>query len=92
MPEYHPLGDSLAENLLTMARVYAKARKIKLASVSRFAHGDSRAFQNLSRGKGSITLRKYDSSMGWLFGHWPEGEPFPVLPFDVQLSSPKNGG
>lgn len=76
---------ALVENLLVMAKACAKARQIQLSTVSRLSHGDVPALDNLARGKGSITLRKYTDTMQWLEDplNWPAGTVPPELPWAI---------
>lgn len=78
-----PIEKTLRQNLIAMAKAYARANRIKLATVSRRAHGDAPFFDSLvaeERGKTprrrrpySFTARKYDEVMGWFAANWPEG-------------------
>ena len=66
-------------NLLTLALACAKARDVKLSTISRLAHGDPMTLDKIKAGDASITLRKYEDSMTWLKSpeNWP---PKAVLP------------
>lgn len=79
------------ENILTLARASAKARKTTVSAISRIAHGDSRALGQLADGSGSITLRKYESAMTWLRDpmNWPDGHKIPSEPW--RMVRRKNG-
>lgn len=87
----------LRDNLLTVARRFAEARRIKLTTVSRLAHGDDPFFDRLAKKQGSFTARKYDEVMQKFRELWPEGiefppikEPFPTLPVPVP-ENPRRG-
>lgn len=71
---------AMRDNLLTLARAYAKARGIKLSTLSRFAHGDPPFFDKLGKAKAvGFTVRKYDQAMQWFRNNWPDDLPWPDI-------------
>ena len=74
-----PLESVALDALMTLALACAKARDVKLSTISRLAHGDPSTLEKIRQGNASITLRKYEDSMAWLKDpeNWP---PKAVLP------------
>lgn len=50
--------------MLALAKRYAKANNLSLATVSRRFHGTDTFLEDFKNGKVSITLRKWDEVMG----------------------------
>lgn len=78
----------LRDNLIALARAYAKARGNGLSSVSTQAAGDGRFFDALAERtgarkandrRGSFTVRKYDQLVEWFSANWPDGVEWPDL-------------
>jgi hypothetical protein len=84
----------LREYVLLLAKAYAKARKVKLTTVSLLAYGDrpflsalaeqakkDRRRQTRSGRQASMTWRKMDDVINWLKtpSNWPDGN-MPALP------------
>ena len=69
------------QNLLTLAEACAKARDVKLSTISRLAHGDPSTLEKIRQGAASITLRKYDETMAWLKDpeNWPPATATPKV-------------
>ncbi len=61
-----PIDPILRDNILTLALVCAEVRQVKLSTLSGECHGDPKCLEKLKAGEGSITGRKYDSTMLWL--------------------------
>lgn len=89
----------LREYLLRLARLYAKARGIKMTTVSRLSHGDRHFLNDIAEQakkdrrrsertgrQGSMTLRKMDEVIGWFTtpANWPKGN-MPALP-ELQIT------
>jgi hypothetical protein len=74
----------LRENLLVLARAFAKARDVKLITVGRLAHGDPPFFERLEKLEGSFTVRKYDEVVSWFDKNWPEDAERPSIIVSVQ--------
>lgn len=93
--------------VLLLARAHAKARKVKLTTVSRLAHGDRTFFGSLadqdkrdrrrttrSGRQASMTLRKMDEVIDWFMNpaNWPGGT-IPALPqLSVTVNSQESNG
>lgn len=75
--KYEPL---FRDNLLILARAYAKATGLKMSTISvRFA-GDSRFFADLGKRKPKgFTVRIYDRAIENFINKWPEGANFPEI-------------
>lgn len=67
--------------ILRLAQACAHAKGCNLRRVSRLAHGDPPALDNLLSGNGSITVRKAQTTIDWLLdaGNWPEGARIPKV-------------
>ena len=74
-----PIAPILIRNLVVLGRAYAKAKKLKLSTVSDQCHGDGRVLDNLAKGKSGITLAKYDAMMRWFIDRWPEETEWPAV-------------
>jgi hypothetical protein len=74
-----PLSPVLRDNIVSLSRAFAKARGIKQATVSRLIRGDMYFLQNYSRGKVSVTTKKYDEIVDYFITHWPENTPMPQI-------------
>lgn len=70
------MESTLRRHLETCAREFAKATEREASTVARLAAGDWRFFDRLSEGA-SFTARKYDATMAWFGGNWPEGVAWP---------------
>lgn len=81
----------MRENILALARPCAAAHETTLRAISRKAHGDPPCFEKIEAGTGSITGRKYDTSMAWLTNpvNWPAGAVIPEIPHPIRMGNPK---
>ena len=66
--------------LLAVARKFAKARGLTIATVSRKAHGAAHFLEAFERGEISVTLSQYDKMMGFFEREWPDGTAWPAAP------------
>lgn len=69
----------MRDNIVRLAKAFAKERGIKLATLSRLIRGDMYFLKNYSRGKISVTTKKYDEIMQWFEDNWPETIPMPPI-------------
>jgi hypothetical protein len=68
--------ESQSADLLRVARVYARAKNVSLATIGTYAVNHGHALHRLEEGKG-ITVGRLNRMMQWLSDHWPEQEPWP---------------
>src|SRR6185503_11160731 len=80
----------LRQNLLRVARAYARRTRLSLSTVSDQARGDNRFFAAFERGEVSITIRNYAKTMLWFSDNWPGGT-WPKLN-PVPIDRPKTKG
>ncbi len=69
----------LRQNIVDLAKAFAKARGIKQATVSRLIRGDMHFLKNYTHDKVSVTVRKHDEIMDYFYDHWPENTPMPPI-------------
>lgn len=82
----------MRRNILKLAVAYAEAKKLKLATLSRQAHGDPPFFDRLKKdeaayqkvghrvdSRGSFTARVYDKLILWFDERWPADTEYPEL-------------
>lgn len=67
------------ENLLAIAKAYAKAEKIRLSVVSRRIYKNSDFFADLRDG-GNVTIKTVEHALKWFRSHWPERADWPMVP------------
>lgn len=63
-----------------VAKSYAKATGLALATISRRFHGTFSFLEDFKNGKRTITLRKLDEMLAAFRSEWPEDVPFPDPP------------
>src|SRR5262245_42474870 len=83
------MENDLRNYLLLLARVYAKANDLALATVSRRFHGADGFLEDFAVGKCTVTLRKYDEMIDAFEKHWPDNVAFPQCKL-VNKSRPAN--
>lgn len=74
-----PISKTCYRNLLRLARAYARVAEVNMSTVSRKAHSDPNFFKDISEGRISVTLRKYDETIRWFEKNWPEGSKIPDI-------------
>lgn len=68
----------LRANLEQLAKLYAEAMGLKLATVAQKALGDWRFFERLDeQERASFTVRKYDAAVAWFAARWPNAVEWP---------------
>ena len=67
------------QNVLKLARAYAAAEGLKLATVGRYFHGTSKIFDDLEAGTVSLNVRKYDEMIAKFKAEWPKDLPWPEI-------------
>lgn len=100
-PDLEPLQ---RRHLIELAGTYAKVNKLKLATVSRQAHGDPPFFDRLkadertyqkvgqrTNKKGSFTARVYDKLVSWFYERWPPGADYPEIDITSFIERKLNG-
>lgn len=85
------LTDIVVDNIKVLAKANARARGVLLMTVIRHAYGDQPSYKRLVRGRGSITVRKYEECIAWLRdpANWPEGATIPEVDEPWRQSRPK---
>lgn len=63
--------------LLAVARAYAAAEGLALATVARRFHGNDSFFDQFESGSITITLRKYDEMIARFYQQWPRAAIWP---------------
>lgn len=77
----------LRGHLVTLATLYAGAKRLEIVTVARHAAGDWRFFDRLDDGK-TFTARKYDDVVRWFAEHWPADVEWPQgVPAPVQAAA-----
>lgn len=74
-----PVSPVLRQNVVSLATAFAKARNIKLATVSRKIRGDIHFLNDYRSGKISVTSKKYDEIIKYFCDNWPTGTPMPQI-------------
>lgn len=67
---------TLVDQLLTLARVYSKARDLSQSRVSTLVFNDGKVFDRLSVGK-DMTTGRFETAVRWFSANWPEGADWP---------------
>lgn len=65
------------EQLLTVAKAYARATGLSLTTVSTHALGDGKRLA-LIEGGASITVHRLEKTMTWFAQSWPDGTKWPA--------------
>jgi hypothetical protein len=68
---------SSIDQLLAVARAYAKAEGVKLSTVSSRALDDGKRLAAIVNGA-DIRVGRFERTMQWFSDHWPEGVRWPV--------------
>lgn len=79
---------TLIDNLLALANAYAKARGIKLASVSKEIYGGVYFFEQLKSGQTTISIRRASVMFDKFREVWPDNATWPTLR-PIIISRPK---
>lgn len=79
METIHPISPIYRQNVIDLAKAFAKARGIKPATVSRLIRGDMHFLKNYSNRKVSVTMKKYDEIIKYFVDNWPENTPMPKI-------------
>ena len=66
------------ENLIKIARAFADACGLSLATVSRRFHGNQAFLDEYRRGECSLTVSKYDSMIAAFRAQWPKDASWPL--------------
>ena len=74
-----PLSPVLRQNIIVLAKAFAKARGIKLSTLSRMIRGDMYFLQDYAAGEISVTTKKYDEIIQYFEEHWPDKTPMPKI-------------
>ncbi len=74
-----PIGPICRINMLRLATTLAKARGVKLSTISRQCHSDPAMLDSFKAKKVSISHRKFDSGMQWFEDNWPDDLEWPPL-------------
>jgi hypothetical protein len=74
-----PISQTLVDNLVMLAKAYAKATSVKITTVGTNSTKTATFYVDLESGKTSCTLRKYDILTAWFAENWPEGHTMPML-------------
>jgi hypothetical protein len=74
-----PIAPVLVNNLVGLAKAFAKAADIKITTVGTNSTKTASFYTDLESGETSCTLRKYDLLTAWFAANWPEGHPMPTL-------------
>lgn len=69
----------LRENLLTLAKAYAKATGSTLPAVSKRFYGNVGFFADFRAGDASISIDKYEVVVGQFIDNWPKDTAYPFL-------------
>ena len=72
-----PYDAKSRENLLVIAKAYAKAEKIRLSAVSRRIYKNSNFFADLRNG-GNVTIKTVEHALRWFRNNWPERADWPM--------------
>lgn len=67
---------SLKAGLLSVASVYADARKLSASRVSTIVFGDGKILARLE-GNADITTGRFEQAMRWFSANWPDGAEWP---------------
>jgi hypothetical protein len=74
-----PIAPVLVNNLVGLAKAFAKAADIKITTVGTNSTKTASFYTDLESGETSCTLRKYDLLTAWFAANWPEGHTMPTL-------------
>jgi hypothetical protein len=93
------MEEELANQLLTVARVFGEAKGLKDSTVGRFCAQDGSFFTRIRDGR-TFTVKKFDEVLLWFSANWPEGAEWPdgvarpdcPSPIASQSVSPTEGG
>ena len=69
----------LRDNLVTLAKTYAKATGSTLAAVSKRFYGNEGFFADFRAGETSISIDKYDAVVKSFQAEWPKDREWPFL-------------
>jgi hypothetical protein len=64
---------------VVLAKAFAKARGIKMTTVSKLIRDDAVWYRNFAAGKVFLTSSKYDDILKYFDHHWPKGAPMPKI-------------
>jgi hypothetical protein len=67
---------SIIENLLSLSRVYAKAEKVGLTTVSWRVFGDTKKLRALENG-GDLQTKRAACALQWFSDNWPANACWP---------------
>jgi hypothetical protein len=73
--------------LLAVAKTFAKAENLELATVSRRFHGAVYFLEDFKNGSVTITLRKFDEMLAEFERHWPRGVKWPKSSINLRKES-----
>lgn len=76
--------DAIRHNFVKIATVYAKARGIKLETLSREIHGNRHFLRDFKSGECSVTLSKAKEMLAKLRQEWPDHLSWPEV-FPVRM-------
>lgn len=79
------------ENLLLIAREYARATGLSLATISKEMYGNQAFLQGFEQGKQSIRLSKLDEMLVKFSDKWPRGAKWPVTK-PLSMAKPSSTG
>ena len=74
-----PISPVLRDNIEVLAKAYAKAKGIKLTTVSRLVRGDPHFLADFIKGNISVTAKKYDEIVQWFEDNWIVGKHKPKI-------------
>lgn len=66
----------LTDQLLTVAQLYADARKLSASRVSTIVFGDGKIISRINDGA-DITTRRLEGAMAWFSSNWPDDVVWP---------------
>lgn len=72
-----PTGMKLTEQLLTVAREYARAEDVPLSKVSWRVLGDTRRLAAIEAGS-DVWASRFEAAMAWFSANWPESAIWPA--------------
>ena len=79
-PHSEPIGKQIRENVFTILGAYMKATGKSLSTCSREFYGKSNAFENLRKGKQSLSLDTLDKLLDRIRKEWPPDADWPFVP------------
>lgn len=83
--------ETLRENLVTVAKAYARATGSTLGKTSKQFYGNGSFFEDFQKGRVSISVDKYDAILGKFHAAWPKGAEWPITQA-VVIPRPKKTG